>query len=46
VGLWSKLRKTFAGGSHNSEIQDELRVHLEMDVAGGPSARLGCASGI
>jgi predicted permease len=39
MGLWSRFKRTFRGGSHSDEIQEELQFHLDMDAAAGHSAR-------
>jgi predicted permease len=39
MGVWSRLKKTFRGGSHNAEIQEELEFHLSMDAARGQTRR-------
>jgi predicted permease len=39
VGLWSRLARTVRGGGHDDDIAEELRFHLEMDIAEGRSAR-------
>ena len=39
MGMWSRIRRTFRGGEHNAEIQEELQFHLHMDAAGGHSTR-------
>ena len=39
MGLWSRIKRTFRGGGHNAEIQEELQFHLHMDAAGGHSSR-------
>ena len=30
MGMWSRLRKTFRGGTHRDEIDEELQFHLDM----------------
>jgi len=35
MGVWSRLKQTFHSGRHQAEIEEELRCHLEMDVAEG-----------
>jgi predicted permease len=39
MGVWSRLKKTFRGGRHNAEIQEELEFHLSMDAARGQTPR-------
>jgi predicted permease len=39
MGVWSRLKKTFRGGRHNAEIQEELEFHLTMDAARGQTPR-------
>jgi putative ABC transport system permease protein len=39
MGMWSRIRKTFRGGRHSAEIQEELQFHLDMDAAGGHDRR-------
>ena len=39
MGVWSRLKKTFRGGRHNAEIQEELEFHLAMDAARGQPPR-------
>lgn len=30
MGMWSRLRKTFLGGRHRDDVDEELRFHVEM----------------
>lgn len=30
MGMWSRLRKTFRGGRHRDDVDEELQFHLEM----------------
>jgi macrolide transport system ATP-binding/permease protein len=30
MGMWSRLRKTFLGGRHREDVDEELQFHLEM----------------
>jgi predicted permease len=30
MGMWSRLRKTFLGGRHRDDVDEELQFHLEM----------------
>jgi predicted permease len=39
MGMWSRIRKTFRGSDHSAEIEEELRFHLDMDVAEGQNTR-------
>jgi predicted permease len=39
MGLWSRFTRTFHGGQHRAEIEEELRFHLEMETAGGRDPR-------
>ena len=39
MSVWSRLKKTFRGGRHNAEIQEELEFHLAMDAARGQTPR-------
>lgn len=39
MGMWSRIRKTFRGDRHHSEIEEELRFHLHMDIAEGQDRR-------
>jgi predicted permease len=39
MSVWSRLKKTFRGGRHNAEIQEELEFHLSMDAARGQTPR-------
>jgi predicted permease len=39
MGVWSRLKKTFRGGRHNVEIQEELEFHLAMGTARGQTPR-------
>jgi len=39
MGMWSRIRKTFRGDRHNTEIQEELEFHLQMDAARGHDHR-------
>jgi predicted permease len=39
MSLWSRLRNTLTGRRLDDEIAEELQFHLEMDGAGGRSAR-------
>jgi predicted permease len=39
MGLWSRLRRTFGGRQHAAEIEEELRFHLDMDMADGHDSR-------
>lgn len=41
MGVWSRLRKTFAGDSHSAEIKEELQFHLHMNAVSDGSAPLG-----
>jgi hypothetical protein len=36
---WSRLARTFRRGRHDADIEEELRFHLDMDVADGQSPR-------
>jgi predicted permease len=39
MGLWARVKRTIHGGRHRAEIDEELRFHLDMDVAGGRDRR-------
>jgi predicted permease len=39
MSVWSRLNRTFRGGRHNAEIQEELEFHLSMDAARGQTPR-------
>ena len=39
MGLWSRFRRTIHSGQHRSEIEEELRFHLEMEAASGRDPR-------
>ncbi len=39
MGLWSRIRKTFRAGDHSAEIEEELRFHVDMDIAEGQNTR-------
>ena len=39
MGVWSRLARTFRRGRHDADIEEELRFHLDMDVADGHSPR-------
>jgi predicted permease len=39
MGFWSRLGRTIHSGHHTSEIDEELRFHLEMEMAGGHDRR-------
>ena len=39
MGIWSRLAKTFRGGHHSEDIQEELQFHLDMDAADGHDYR-------
>lgn len=30
MGMWSRLRKTFLGGRHRDDVDEELQFHIEM----------------
>src|SRR5688572_707248 len=32
MGMWSRLRKTFLGGRHRDDVDEELQFHLEMSM--------------
>ena len=44
MSLWSRLRNTIARGRHDSEIQEELRFHLDMIAASREHPRHGRSS--
>jgi predicted permease len=39
MALWPRLKRTLRGESHRAEIEDELRFHLEMEMADGRDRR-------
>jgi predicted permease len=39
VGYWSRLRRTFGDRRHSTDIEEELRFHLDMDIADGRDPR-------
>jgi predicted permease len=39
MGIWSRLTRTFRGGHHSEDIEEELQFHLDMDAADGPDDR-------
>src|SRR6476659_9429229 len=39
MGMWSRIRKTFRAGDHSAEIEEELRFHVDMDIAEGQNTR-------
>ena len=39
MGLWSKLTRTVRRRQHDADIDEELRGHLEMEIAAGATAR-------
>ena len=43
MGLFARLKRTFGLGRNEADIRKELQFHLDMDMAGGKSAREACA---
>ena len=39
MGMWSRIKRTFRGDRQRGEIEEELRFHLDMDMAGGHDLR-------